>query len=240
MKLTRSVPRLHANPRGGEAQRKAPWDGNRLSLGNALPVILKRVYKWYNNKGDNTMKYELRTKGRDDRVRLRRRSGDRQHRGLGGEAVRDERLERHRGRLRRGRRLATGWREPPQRRDGSQARLQRHGQGRYQRFEAPSVDNFKRTDPDALVVTLGKTYKGHFAEIPEWEVRNMIHANLDPPAGVRPPVRHATQDDTTHHAPRCTSSSSGPTPTTTRSRTGPCTARPRPGSTWRRVRSVGS
>jgi hypothetical protein len=33
----------------GRHNAKAPWDGNRLSLGNALPVVLKRVYKWHNN-----------------------------------------------------------------------------------------------------------------------------------------------------------------------------------------------
>jgi NAD(P)-dependent dehydrogenase (short-subunit alcohol dehydrogenase family) len=74
--------------------------------------------------------------------------------------------------------------------------------GWYQRFEAPSVDNFKRTNPDALVVTLGKTYKGHFAEIPEWEVRNMIHANLVLPLECVRRFVYATRDDTTHYAPR--------------------------------------
>jgi NAD(P)-dependent dehydrogenase (short-subunit alcohol dehydrogenase family) len=51
-------------------------------------------------------------------------------------------------------------------------------QGRYQRFEAPSVDAFERADPDALIITLGKTAKDHFAEIADWDVRQMIHANL--------------------------------------------------------------
>lgn len=50
--------------------------------------------------------------------------------------------------------------------------------GRYQRFEAPSVSTFEQTDPDALVITLGKAAKTHFAEIPDWEVRNMINTNL--------------------------------------------------------------
>jgi hypothetical protein len=38
----------------GVHNSKAVWDGNRLSLGNALPVILKRVYAWYNNKVEIT------------------------------------------------------------------------------------------------------------------------------------------------------------------------------------------
>jgi NAD(P)-dependent dehydrogenase (short-subunit alcohol dehydrogenase family) len=50
--------------------------------------------------------------------------------------------------------------------------------GRYQRFEAPSVDQFDRWNAEALVVTLGKTYKGHFAEISPWTVGNILRANL--------------------------------------------------------------
>jgi NAD(P)-dependent dehydrogenase (short-subunit alcohol dehydrogenase family) len=50
--------------------------------------------------------------------------------------------------------------------------------GRYQRFEVPSYDWFKKHDADALVVTLGATYKGHFAEIPEWEINRIMKANL--------------------------------------------------------------
>jgi NAD(P)-dependent dehydrogenase (short-subunit alcohol dehydrogenase family) len=59
----------------------------------------------------------------------------------------------------------------------------RHGysetdKGWYQRFEAPSVDEFRRRDPDALIITLGKTAKTHFAEINDWDVGQMIKANL--------------------------------------------------------------
>lgn len=50
--------------------------------------------------------------------------------------------------------------------------------GRYQRFEAPSVLDFERADADALIVTLGKTAKTHFAEINDWDVSQMIRANL--------------------------------------------------------------
>jgi NAD(P)-dependent dehydrogenase (short-subunit alcohol dehydrogenase family) len=50
--------------------------------------------------------------------------------------------------------------------------------GRYQRFEAPAVSTFEQYDPDALIITLGKTAKTHFSEIEEWDVRNMIQANL--------------------------------------------------------------
>jgi nucleoside-diphosphate-sugar epimerase len=95
--------------------------------------------------------------------------------------------------------------------------------GRYQRFDVPAVDAFERANPDTLVITLGKTYKGHFAEIADWEINNLIRANLVLPLEA---ARRFVQ------ATRTTSSSSAPMPTTTRSRTEPCTALPRPGSTW--------
>lgn len=38
----------------GVHNSKSNWVGNRLTLGNALPVVLKRVYKWYNNKVEIT------------------------------------------------------------------------------------------------------------------------------------------------------------------------------------------
>lgn len=50
--------------------------------------------------------------------------------------------------------------------------------GRYQRFEAPSVDDFKRASANALVVTLGKTSKDHFMDTSDHEITNMIKANL--------------------------------------------------------------
>lgn len=63
---------------------------------------------------------------------------------------------------------------------------ERHGYqpnevGLYQRFEAPAVDDFRNSDPDALIVTLGKTAKTHFSEIAEHDVVNMIKANLTLP-----------------------------------------------------------
>lgn len=54
-------------------------------------------------------------------------------------------------------------------------------EGHYLRYEAPSYDFFKRLDADALVITLGKTYKGHFAEIEDHEVNQIIRANLTLP-----------------------------------------------------------
>lgn len=50
--------------------------------------------------------------------------------------------------------------------------------GRYQRFAAPPVSTFEREQPDALVVTLGTTYKDHFSEIADWEIDRVIKANL--------------------------------------------------------------
>jgi NAD(P)-dependent dehydrogenase (short-subunit alcohol dehydrogenase family) len=59
----------------------------------------------------------------------------------------------------------------------------RHGyniteHGRYQRFEAPAVQTFQQADPDALVVSMGRTSKDHFTEIPDWDIRHLITANL--------------------------------------------------------------
>jgi NAD(P)-dependent dehydrogenase (short-subunit alcohol dehydrogenase family) len=50
--------------------------------------------------------------------------------------------------------------------------------GHYQRFEAPAVQDFETDDPEALIVTLGKTAKTHFSEISDWDIRNMLDANL--------------------------------------------------------------
>lgn len=50
--------------------------------------------------------------------------------------------------------------------------------GRYQRFEVPPSQTFERENADALVVSLGATYKGDWAEIPEWEISRIINANL--------------------------------------------------------------
>lgn len=59
----------------------------------------------------------------------------------------------------------------------------RHGyvvtdKGRYGRYEVPSFDFFKDKDADALVVTLGATYKGHYADIPMGEITRIMNANL--------------------------------------------------------------
>lgn len=50
--------------------------------------------------------------------------------------------------------------------------------GLYQRYEAPSVQDLYQADADALVVTLGTTYKEHFTEIADWEISRVIRANL--------------------------------------------------------------
>jgi NAD(P)-dependent dehydrogenase (short-subunit alcohol dehydrogenase family) len=50
--------------------------------------------------------------------------------------------------------------------------------GRYQNFEAPSVQTFEQLNADALVITLGRTYKDHFAEVRDYEINNVIKANL--------------------------------------------------------------
>lgn len=50
--------------------------------------------------------------------------------------------------------------------------------GRYQRFEAPAVQTFQQANPDALVVSVGRTSKDHFTEIPDWDIRHLIQANL--------------------------------------------------------------
>jgi NAD(P)-dependent dehydrogenase (short-subunit alcohol dehydrogenase family) len=38
--------------------------------------------------------------------------------------------------------------------------------------------DFERFDADALIITLGKTAKTHFADIPDYDIRHMINANL--------------------------------------------------------------
>lgn len=50
--------------------------------------------------------------------------------------------------------------------------------GRYQSFSTPAYDTFRREDPDALIITLGRTYKDHFAEVRDYEIHNVIKANL--------------------------------------------------------------
>jgi NAD(P)-dependent dehydrogenase (short-subunit alcohol dehydrogenase family) len=50
--------------------------------------------------------------------------------------------------------------------------------GHYMKYDAPSVQYFAKHNPDALIITLGKTYKGHFADIRDYEIANLIKANL--------------------------------------------------------------
>lgn len=57
----------------------------------------------------------------------------------------------------------------------------RTDKGRYQRFAAPSVQDFAQAEPSALVITLGKTSKDHFTEAKDHDIENMIRANLTLP-----------------------------------------------------------
>lgn len=73
-------------------------------------------------------------------------------------------------------------------------------QGHYRRYEAPSADRFRDLNADALVITLGATYNGHFLEIPDWEISRIIGANLILPlecarryVQTREPAREAIQ-----------------------------------------------
>jgi NAD(P)-dependent dehydrogenase (short-subunit alcohol dehydrogenase family) len=84
---------------------------------------------------------------------------------------------------------------------------ERHGyavteKGRYQRFDVPAVDAFERANPDTLVITLGKTYKGHFAEIADWEINNLIRANLVLPLEAARRFVQATRPTTDPADPR--------------------------------------
>jgi hypothetical protein len=54
----------------------------------------------------------------------------------------------------------------------------RHGyneteKGHYQRYDAPAVRTFREFDADALVVSLGATYKSHFIDATEWDLENV-------------------------------------------------------------------
>jgi NAD(P)-dependent dehydrogenase (short-subunit alcohol dehydrogenase family) len=51
-------------------------------------------------------------------------------------------------------------------------------QGRYRRYEAPAVQTFEQVNADALIVTCGRTSSGHFSEIPDYEIGQMVRANL--------------------------------------------------------------
>lgn len=53
--------------------------------------------------------------------------------------------------------------------------------GRYQRFDVPSFQDFQRRDADALIITLGRTYKDHWREVLPGTLDAMIRANLTLP-----------------------------------------------------------
>jgi NAD(P)-dependent dehydrogenase (short-subunit alcohol dehydrogenase family) len=53
--------------------------------------------------------------------------------------------------------------------------------GRYQRFDVPSFQDFKRRDADALVITLGRTYKDHWKDVKPGTLDAMIRANVTLP-----------------------------------------------------------
>jgi NAD(P)-dependent dehydrogenase (short-subunit alcohol dehydrogenase family) len=62
----------------------------------------------------------------------------------------------------------------------------RHGyneteKGHYQRYDAPAVRTFREFDADALVVSLGATYKSHFIDAKEWDLENVLKACLTLP-----------------------------------------------------------
>jgi NAD(P)-dependent dehydrogenase (short-subunit alcohol dehydrogenase family) len=53
--------------------------------------------------------------------------------------------------------------------------------GHYQWYDAPPVSVFEKADADALIVTLGATYKGHFAEITDGDISRILRACLELP-----------------------------------------------------------
>lgn len=55
------------------------------------------------------------------------------------------------------------------------------GQGGYVHYSAPAVSDFATADADVLVITMGKTYKTHFAETPSSQIHNILRANLEIP-----------------------------------------------------------
>jgi NAD(P)-dependent dehydrogenase (short-subunit alcohol dehydrogenase family) len=52
------------------------------------------------------------------------------------------------------------------------------GANGWERYEAPSVQDFEKADASALVITLGRTYKDRFTEVPDYLIEQMIRANL--------------------------------------------------------------
>lgn len=51
----------------------------------------------------------------------------------------------------------------------------------YSFYDAPSFDQFERWDADALVITLGATYKEHFTEVKEHEFTRVLRGCLELP-----------------------------------------------------------
>src|SRR4051794_5403436 len=50
--------------------------------------------------------------------------------------------------------------------------------GRYQQFREPSVDEFRKADADALIVSVGTTAKTPFQDLYNWDLDNLLQANL--------------------------------------------------------------
>lgn len=50
--------------------------------------------------------------------------------------------------------------------------------GRYQRFDVPTYDRFLADEADALIVSLGSTYKDHFANVAQHDLDRVLRANL--------------------------------------------------------------
>lgn len=53
--------------------------------------------------------------------------------------------------------------------------------GPYRRFDAPAVQDFAKVDADALIITLGSTYKDHFTEVKERDLLRVLRACLELP-----------------------------------------------------------
>lgn len=76
----------------------------------------------------------------------------------------------------------------------------RGSKGRYQRYEAPSAQQFARWDADSLVISLGATYKDHFSELREGTIEKIIRANLTLPLeAARLYVQAALRSDHVRH-----------------------------------------
>jgi hypothetical protein len=63
------------------------------------------------------------------------------------------------------------------------------GANGWERYEAPSVQDFAKADASALVITLGRTYKDHFTEVAGLRHRAHDQSKPDPASRSRAPVR---------------------------------------------------